>query len=360
MILDRYLTREIAKPMLLGTGLLVLIFTGYSAAVEMTGDKSGLLEPATVARLIFLNTLVALEVLLPTALYLSIVATLGRLYRDSEMAALNAAGIGEPRILVAVVKFSLFIALVVAVISVFGRPWAYQQSYQLEAEATAEFNINRIKPGQFLELQDNTYVLFAAGVDKKNNKLTGVFLQTEEPGKSRVIYAQEATMPQSDPGVPRSVEFINGYGYLLDRSGTNDVILKFKSLVMHLQEDARTASRKRKAIPTVQLGQSSKPKEIAEYQWRLSTPVATLLLAMLAVPLSRGTPRENRHTGFFVAILVYIGLFNLASMARNWVEQEKVGALPGLWWVYALAFLLFLGLFYWPRLKLSGASRAGT
>lgn len=345
--------------MLLGIGLLVLIFAGYSSAVEMTGDTSGLLQPATIARLIFLNTLVALEVLLPTALYLSIVATLGRLYRDSEMAALNAAGIGESRILVAVLKFSLLVALVVAVISIFGRPWAYKQSYQLETEATAEFNINRIKPGKFLELQDNAYVLFASGVDKVQSKLTGVFLQTEEAGKSKVIYAQEASLPQSDPGIPKSVEFTNGYAYLLDRTGTNDVILKFKSLVMHLQEDARAASRKRKAIPTAQLSQSNKPKEIAEYQWRLSTPLATLLLAMLAVPLSRSAPRENRYTGFFIAILIYIALFNLASMARNWLEQEKIGALPGLWWVYILAFLLFLLLFYWPQLKHSGTRRAG-
>ena len=345
--------------MLLGIGLLVLIFAGYSSAVKLT-DATGLLQPATVAKLIFLNTLVALEVLLPTALYLSIVATLGRLYRDSEMAALNAAGIGEPRILMAVLKFSIFIALIVAVISIFGRPWAYQQSYQLEAEAAAEFNINQIEPGKFLELQDNTYVLFAKGVDKANDKLTGVFMQTGEPGKSRIIYAQEAHMPQADPDIPKSVKFTNGYGYLLDRTGANDVVLKFKSLVLHLKEDARTESRKRKAIPTAQLRLSDKPKEIAEYQWRLSTPVATLLLAMLAVPLSRKAPRENRYGGFALAILVYIALFNLASMARNWLEQEKIGALPGIWWVYMLAFLLFLVLFYWPYLKRFGSNHAST
>ena len=346
--------------MLLGIGLLVLIFAGYSAAVKMTEATSGLLQPSTVARLIFLNTLIALEVLLPTALYLSIVATLGRLYRDSEMAALNAAGIGEPRILAAIIKFSIIIALIVAVISIFGRPWAYQQSYQLEAEATAEFDINHIEPGQFLELQDNTYVLFAEGVDKERERLTGVFMQSDEPGKSKVIYAQEASMPETEPGASRSVEFTNGYGYLLDRTGAKDVVLKFKSLVMHLQDDARTESRKRKAIPTAQLGRSDKPKEIAEYQWRLSTPVATLLLAMLAVPLSRSAPRENRYARFVVAILVYIALFNLASMARNWLEQGKVGALPGLWWVYVLAFIVFLTVFFWPKLKLIGSSHVST
>lgn len=351
MILDRYLTREIAKPMLLGIGLLVLIYTGYSSALKLSQAADGLVQAPIVARLIFLNTLVALEVLLPTALYLSIVATLGRLYRDSEMAALNAAGIGEARILVAVIKFSLLIALIVALLSVFGRPWAYQQSYALESRAAAEFDINRIEPGQFLELQNNSYVLYAEGIDKHRSVLTGVFMETDENGKSRVIYAREATLPTGLTDTPRTVEFIDGYGYLLDQAGSRDIILKFKSLTMHLQEDPKTESRRRKAIPTRQLGLSEKPKDIAEYQWRFSTPVATLLLAMLAVPLSRSAPRQNRYARLSVAILVYIVLFNLTSMARNWLEQGKVGALPGLWWVYALAFMLFVLMFYWPRIR---------
>lgn len=337
--------------MLLGIGLLVMIFAGFTAARKLAQVNDGLLQPAVVAQLIGLNTLISLEVLLPTALYLSIVSTMGRLYRDSEITALSATGISEPRILISILKFSLFIALIVAIISLFGRPWAYQRSYQLEAEAAMEFDINRIKPGKFLQFQSNTYVLFAQGIDPARSRLTGVFLEIDEPGKSKVIYAREASMLTNSTENSRVVEFVDGYGYLLDHSGTNDVILKFQSLRLHLPEDAKTASRKRKAISTRLLVHSDQPKEIAEYQWRLSTPVATLLLAMLAVPLSRSTPRKNRYTRLIMACIVYAVFFNLANVARNWLEQEIIGPMPGLWWVYGLALLFFLILFFWPQIK---------
>ncbi len=337
--------------MLLGISLLVLIFAGYTSAVKMSQAAEGLLQTQTILKLIGLNTLVAMEVLLPTALYLSIVSSLGRLYRDSEMAALSASGIGEPRILVSILKLAVVVASLVAVISIFGRPWAYQLSYKLEQEAVEEFDINRIEPGKFLELQNQTYVLFAQGVDRKASRLTNVFMESDEPGRSRVIYAKSASLPTVESTGARAVEFLNGYGYLLDQSGARDIVLKFKSLTLHLQEDPKTEARRRKAIATETLARSDRPKDIAEFQWRLSTPVATLVLAMLAVPLSRSAPRQNRYARFVIAIGVYIALFNLASMARNWLEQGKIGAFPGLWWVYGLALLLFSALFFWPRFR---------
>lgn len=351
MILDRYLIREIIKPMLLGVGLLVLVFAGYTTAVKLAQAADGLLQPSMVTRLIALNTLVALEVLLPTALYLSIIASLGRLYRDSEVAALTAAGFSEMNILKAVMQLSLLIAAVVAVISIYGRPWAYQQSYRLEAEAVAEFDIDRLEAGQFFELQDNRYVLYAAGVDRAQSRLSDVFMQSDQPDKSEVIYAKTAYLPETAPGDPRIVRFLDGYAYLFDRTGSRDTVLKFGTLTVNLSEDERTESRKRKAEPTARLAESDLPKDIAEFQWRTSTPLATLLLAMLAVPLSRSAPRESRHTGFIVAILVYVALFNLSGIARNWVEQGKVGPLPGIWWVYALALLLWVVLMFRSKLK---------
>ncbi len=351
MILERYLIREILRPMLLGVGLLVLVFAGYTTAVKLAQAADGLLQPAMVTRLIALNTLIALEVLLPTALYLSIIASLGRLYRDSEIAALTAAGFSELKVLKAVLQLALAVAAVVAVISLFGRPWAYLQTYRLEAEAAAKFDVKRLEPGQFFELQDNRYVLYAAGVDREQSRLTDVFMQSDQSGKSEVIYARTAFLPEAAPGEPRTLTFLDGYAYLLDQKGSEDRVLKFHRLALDLGEDARAAARKRKAESTAQLAASRRPKDIAEFQWRTSTPLATLLLAMLAVPLSRSAPRESRHSGFIVAILVYILFFNLSGIARNWVEQGRVGALPGLWWVYALAFLLWAALMFAPRRK---------
>lgn len=351
LILDRYITTEIVRPLSIGVGLLVIVFAGYSSAIKLSQAAEGLIQPSTVAELILLNTVIALEVLLPTALYLSVLSAVGRLYRDSEMAALNAAGISELRVLGAVFKLALVVAVVVGALSLFGRPWAYQESYRIEAEAVAEFDINKIEAGQFIELQDSRYVLFARDVDYEHGRLKQVFLQSDEDEKSQVIFAREAILPPVQFGVPRSAEFHDGYSYRLDPAGREDVTLHFKTLVVHLDKAEKDTSYKRKAQSTASLASSDQPKDIAEYQWRLSTPLATVLLALLAVPLSRSGPRQGRFGNFFVAILLYVLLFNLTSMARNWLEQGRVGALPGLWWVYAATALLLLALLLKPLFR---------
>jgi len=337
--------------MFLGMALLVIVFTGYSLGVKLTQAAEGEVPLSIVARLIGLNSIIAMEILLPTALYLSIIATLSRFYRDSEMVAMQASGFGEFRIIRSIALLSVLIAVIVGVISLYARPWAYRQSYQIEADARAEFDIRKIEPGRFIELQGSKYVLFARDVDKDKGRLKEVFLQSDKDGRIQVTYAREALLPPVSTGERRSFVFHDGYSYILDQLGTRDTTLKFGEMVVPIPEVTRDVSYRRKAEPTDNLANSQAAKDIAEYQWRTSTPLATLVLALIAVPLSRSSPKQSRYTSFVVAILVYIGLFILTSAARNWVSDGRIPAFPGLWWVYALPLLLFAALTGLPALK---------
>jgi lipopolysaccharide export system permease protein len=334
--------------MFLGITLLVLVFTGYTFAIKLSEAADGLIPLSVVARLIGLKSVITLEVLLPTALYLSIIAALSRLHRDSEMAAINAAGVGEARVLRSVIFLSVLIAVIVGAISLFARPWAYRQSYQIEAEARAEFDIRKIEPGQFIELQGSKYVLFARHVDKDKGRLQDVFLQSEQGNKIQLIFAQEAFLPPVRAGERRSFEFVNGYNYLLDQLGKQDTTLKFNHMTVYIPADKRDTKYRRRAEPSINLYRSDAPKDIAEFQWRLSTPLATVLLSLLAVPLSRSAPRQSRYHSFIFAILAYVGLFNLTGVARTWVEDGKVQSFPGIWWIYLVPLLLFIGLMAAP------------
>ena len=141
MIIDRYLSHEILRPFIVGMGLLVVIFTGYSASIQLSHVESGGMQATTAFALILLNTLVVLEVLLPTALFFSVLTSITRLYRDSEMASLQAAGVSELRIVESVFKLSVAVAALVALVSLVGRPWAYQETYRLESQSLSEFDV---------------------------------------------------------------------------------------------------------------------------------------------------------------------------------------------------------------------------
>ena len=353
MIIDRHISWEIVRPFCTGLGLLVLIFIGFSAARQLSLAAEGQLDMLTAFKLIGLNTLITLEILLPSAFFFSVLAAIGRLYKDSEMNALYAAGISRARILEAVLKLALVIALITGFISIQARPWAFRISYALESEAAAKFDLKQMATGEFVNMDGSDYIFIAKDIDLELGLHKGVFLQKnhEDNERAEIIVAESASLPTLNPGQAMQAEFYNGYNYLLDNRGQQDMTLEFKELVVRLPNEEAQERYRRKAETTLNLAGSSEPKDIAEYQWRISTPLATILLALIAVPLARSAPRESRFRNFSFALLVYIALFSMVSVLRTWIEQGKLGAMPGLWSAYLLQALLLVILVTQPRLK---------
>ena len=92
------------------------------------------------------------------------------------------------------------------------------------------------------------------------------------------------------------------------------------------------------------LMRSSEPEHIAEFQWRLSVPISTIILAILAVPLSRSQPRAGRYGRLAIGLLVFIIYLNMMSAAKAWVEQSEISPALGIWWVHGVVLLFALAL----------------
>ncbi len=123
MIITRYLLREILGPFAIVLSVLSVLFTSFGAASFLSDAVNGLLPTDTIVQVIGLRTLIALEMLIPISLYLSVVMALGRLYVDSEITALFALGLTPARVMGIVLGLSLCTALVVAGLSLVVRPW---------------------------------------------------------------------------------------------------------------------------------------------------------------------------------------------------------------------------------------------
>lgn len=352
MILDRYVGREIARPFLTIIGVLAVVFFSYSAAVVLNDVVAGLLPVGTILQYVLIKWLIALEVLVPVALYLGVVMGLGRLHADSEMIAMTAAGVGELRVAKVVLLLSLVVALFVSALSLVVRPWAYEQRYLLQAYAEANFEIENVEGRRFFVGPDSRYAAYVDSVDPSERSARKVMFQTQRADKVRIILAEEMYQPVRLPTEPVTVVFIRGHAYQLDREGSRDMSLSFQRLVLHVAgSEPEDPSHKSKTRSTLELRGSTDRKDLAEYQWRLSTPVTTVLLALLAVPLSRSTPRQGRHLREVLALLAYAVFYNLITMAKNLVQEGVVGAFPGLWWPIALLGLSILAALAWPWRK---------
>ena len=351
MIIDRYIMREIIKPTVAVCGILVFIFGCYMATRFLADALVGELPGTTIILLILLRIAIALEVLLPTTLYLSVVVALGRLYKDSEMTALFACGVSLIRVLRPVFYTALAIAVIVASFSLFIRPWAYDKYYRLKAEAEANFDLTRMNDGTFYETEKGARVIYAEKVDHQQDEAERVFIRTKRDDTLQVIYARQANQSMDRASGKRILVFTDGYLYEFSRTGEEGRVIHFEQSAISLEPKENLQLKYRvKSASTASLAGSDNSAEIAEFQWRLSTPLATLLLAMLGVPLSRSSPRRGKYSKVTTAVVIFAVYYNLSALTKKWIEKGVLDTIPGIWWIQLLLAGLLLVLLWRPPL----------
>lgn len=342
-IIERYITRELTLPFLVVILILVGLFASFSSARFLAGAVTESLGIGALAKLVMLKTIIAMEVLIPIALYIAIISALSRMNRDQELNVLRSVGVSGKRIVYVVMLVAIPIAVISGVLSSYVRPWAYTESYILDAQAEAELNTNRFQAGRFYGSERSGRVVYVQTKDDINKQMRNIFHFIKTPETSEIIIAKEAVQihPKTRDERP-NIQLTNGYIYQLTHAATKDDIIKFEKLTYFI--DSELALRyKRKAIPTKTLLQSEDPWEIAELQWRLSRPVATILLALIAVAFIQTAPRQDKATRTYLsAAVVFAVYYNLNGLAKNLVEQRVIDTTPGVWWLYIIMFTALL------------------
>jgi lipopolysaccharide export system permease protein len=115
----------------------------------------------------------------------------------------------------------------------------------------------------------------------------------------------------------------------------------------------------KRSAPTATLLASDDPLMRSELHWRLAAPLSVLVLGLLALPLSKSSPREPRYARMLLALLAWLVYYNGLLLGRAWIGQGKLAPAFGLWWVYlpALAIAAWL-IWSGQRLKAPRKARA--
>lgn len=341
--LERYIIQEIFKPFLVVVLILTGLFACFSSARFLAQAVTETLGIYGMLELVWLKTLIALEVLVPIGLYVSVIIGLGRLHRDQEIIAIRSVGIGGRSLVKAVFLIALPIGILSGAISVFARPWAYKESYLMDAQAQAELNTDRFQAGRFYGNEDSGRVVYIQHKDSSSGLMQGVFDYINREDESEIVIAKSAYRRQPSPDQPARLHLLDGTMYRLVHDGKGDSVVHFNKMVYYTNV-SKEVGYKGKAATTLQLLDSNRPEDIAELQWRLSRPLATMLLALIAVPLSRSTPRQGKGEKTFTAALIFAIYYNLSGLARTWVEQGTVASFPGVWWLHALMLVIVIAM----------------
>ncbi|MBB3104434.1 LPS export ABC transporter permease LptF [Azomonas macrocytogenes] len=343
-LIERYIISEVRRPFLTMVGVLAFIFAMYSSKRYLAESTNGTMALGVVMDLVYYRVLVALEMLIPVALYVSAVLSLGRLYNDSEMTAISASGISPARIYLAVAILAIPISIAVSLLSMYGRPWAYDSAYQLERMAKTELDVTHLQPERFNINQENGRMILAQHIDYSNGHLHDVLIYDVGNRKSHLLRSEEAWIADPTPSDP-ILEMRAGDAYALHYHETEDQTTRFSEMKMHFSPIELKDNYKRKAASNAELKATGKLSDLAELQWRQSRGISTLLLALLAVPLSKTAPRRGRFAKMLPVTLVYAVIFYAGSICKDMVGNNALPLMPGMWiipLIMGLAILILL------------------
>ncbi|HVJ30004.1 MAG TPA: LPS export ABC transporter permease LptF [Gammaproteobacteria bacterium] len=340
-LIGRYIFREAFGSWFVVMAVLFLIFMTNQLA-DILGDAAGNRLPRDAVLAIFgLTALRYLTLLTPVTLFLGVTLALARLNRDGEMAALSACGVGGSRLLVPIGAFTLLLAIALAWLVFEATPTASRRIEEIRFSAEKNVELTAIEPGKFTTPDSGGTVLYARGV--VGDELRDVFLQTQQDERVRVVLAERGRRVVDESTGDLSFVLYNSRLYEGVPGESNFLTWEFDEVLVpirpHDEEDFVQAVA---AKPTRDLLRSRALTDRAELHWRISFPLSLFVLALLAVPLSRTSPREGRYARLGIALFVYLIYTNLLSIARVWVERGVTVDAVGMWWVHAVVGLLGL------------------
>jgi lipopolysaccharide export system permease protein len=337
-IIDKYIAKELLLACMSVLFILLIIMLSVELVHLLSWVSQGFI-PLSALIPYLINSLFEFTILLiPLSLLMGILIAFGRLYRDSEMAAIMSAGIGplqwyRPLMLVALPTTLLLLLLMTYV-----RPIITIHRAQITAEMQSQAEIDTLLVGQFNRAGKGNGVLFLESADKDANQIDNVFFQQRREGKTHVDLAASTSSYYNEEG-RRYMMMYGGTHYIGNAGDADFKIIKYKDYGLYIARKQVATHFSEKSKSTVELWRSTILKDKAELQWRFALPMATVIVAFMGLPLSHTNPRSGRYGKLALALILYLVYSNFLGVGYTWIGQGKVPAWIGIWWVHIVAII---------------------
>ena len=347
MIFRNALLRELVA-VAVATFLVLLAIVITMLLVRLLGQAAaGAITTAGVVALMGFATINYLPVLFSLTLFISVLMTLTRSYRDSEMVVWFSCGMSLTQWIRPVLTFAVPVVAIIALLSLVLSPWAVTNSEELRRQMDSRDDVSAVSPGVFRESRQAQRVYFVEEVSGSENLVANVFVSSVQHGKQGVMVAARGFQETAENG-DRFLVLMNGRRYEGEPGSADYKIYEFHRYAMRVDAIEGRAPRAAttKAVTTLALLRDPTPSNLAELSWRVGLPASALILTLLAIPLSFVNPRAGRSMNLVLALLIYMAYSNLLSINQAWIAQSRISLAPGLLAVHAVMLLILLALFY--------------
>jgi len=355
-IIDRYIMLEVLKVFTAILGTLLLIVVSMLLLRTLEEVNVGAIGSDLVMRFMGLQVVRDISSLLPPAFFISVLVSLGRMSRDSELIALSACGLGPARIYRSLLYFALPVALIAAWFSFQLRPLAVGEIQKILVQRKDQVHqITGIKQGRFYQHDDGQITVYVEKIEDKK-RLRNIFIQDRRGEQIRTVVSDTGVRRIDEATGDRFVTLLNGRRYDGVPGKPDYSIGTFERYNLRIEQRELEFFKtgKRATFPTADLIGSDDPKDQAELQYRIGSPLAIFTLTLLAIPLTAKSPRQRATGRMFLAFLTYFSFFNLQRLAASWFETGATPSWIGSLWYQALVLILVFAILLpesrWARL----------
>lgn len=315
--------RELARSF--GATLIVLATVVMTMTLIRTlGQASrGSFNPSDVTLIMGYTVLAYMPTILTMSLFIAIIATLSRIYQDSEMVIWLGSGKGLLAWLGPLFRFAWPVLLVVLALALLVLPWSNQRIENMRDQYERRGDLERIEPGQFQESAGGKRVFF---VDKDSvGKQSGanVFIATTESGKETITSARSGRVQN----IGRDRILMLGSGQRFERAiGKTDLIVsEFEEYGIKI---GINVLRGGDSVPintktTFELLQDRTPSHLAELSWRFGLILAAINFVIIAVGVSNVNPRIGKSANLVFALFAFVLYYNLLNLGQNWIASGR-------------------------------------
>ncbi|MGH8108763.1 MAG: LPS export ABC transporter permease LptF [Arenimonas sp.] len=344
-LIERYLWREFASTFAAVAFILLLVSMG-ALFTDLVGEIArGRVPAALLLSQLGLRTLRWLPLVLPLALFIGLLLSIGRLYADSEMAVLFSVGIGPRKLWRPISRLLWPVLIFIACCSLWWGPWASNKAKEMIDTANRSFLIAGLEAGRFVELPGRAGILYVGELATDGTKFGKMFGLSERDGRFDVITAKSGDLVLEGES-QRILRLQDGYRVEGGNGARDYRMMHFEQNEIRVPDREQEIDSSVKIRSTWSLLKDKRALARSELHWRIAMPIFALILAIMALPLARSEPRQARYGRLILAFLSYLVGMNLLLLGADKIGTGLIPNWLGLWWLHlpmlALALWLFL------------------
>jgi len=307
----------------------------------------GVVAPQDVVLLLGYVALGHLPTMLALSLFIAIVVSLGRMYRDSEMAVWFASGLPLTRFVRPVLRMGWPVLLVVALLVLFVWPWGNRESADMRERYQQRSDLSRVAPGVFQTSRDGKRVFFIERDSPDTVNARNVFILANNGARESVTSARGGHLELVDGD--RWLVLERGQRNEVDSASGDKMLSSFDNYRVLASEQAvrRAEDRPPRALPTIDLLRTPTLRNQGELVWRVGLLCGAANLLLLGIGLAASNPRRASNWNLLFALLAFVVYYNFINLSQAWVGGGRVGMGSALVALHGGAFVLAMSLLWW-------------